>query len=136
MGKAVAIIQRALILAEPEGYVRLFIEEGQPMRQLLAASLAHGVAPDYVTRLMQAIDPAPEAASAPPDPNQLLIEPLSDRELEVLALIADGLTNQAIANQLVIALSTVKKHVNNILGKLHVGNRTEATARARELNIL
>lgn len=136
MATAVAAVQRALSLAEPEGYVRLFVDEGQPMRQLLAACLTQGAAPEYVTRLMQAIDPAPDAASAPPDPNQLLIEPLSDRELEVLGLLANGLTNQAIADELIIALSTVKKHVNNILGKLHVDNRTQAVSRAQELNIL
>ena len=85
---------------------------------------------------MQAIDPAPNEAAAPPDPNQLLIEPLSDRELEVLALIGNGLTNQAIADELVIALSTVKKHVNNIFGKLNVSSRTQAVSRAQELGIL
>ncbi|MEZ4594244.1 MAG: LuxR C-terminal-related transcriptional regulator [Chloroflexota bacterium] len=136
MAKAVAIIQQALVLAEPEGFVRLFIEEGQPMRELLAACLTQGAAAEYVTRLMQAIDPAPDMAAAPPDLNQLLIEPLSDRELEVLVLIGNGLANQAIADELVIALSTVKKHVNNIFGKLNVSSRTQAIGRARELNIL
>ncbi|MCB0012079.1 MAG: NACHT domain-containing protein [Anaerolineales bacterium] len=136
MAKALALIQQALRLAEPEGYMRVFIEEGQPMRELLAACLTQGAAPAYVTRLMQAIDPAPNEAAAPPDPNQLLIEPLSDRELEVLALIGNGLTNQAIADELVIALSTVKKHVNNIFGKLNVSSRTQAVSRAQELGIL
>lgn len=136
MATAVAAMQRALSLAEPEGYVRLFINEGEPMRELLAACLTQGAAPEYVTRLMQAIDPASDAAAAPPDPNQLLIEPLSDRELEVLALIGNGLTNQAIADELVIALSTVKKHVNNIFGKLSVSSRTQAVNRAQELAIL
>jgi len=136
MAKALPILQRALTLAEPEGYVRLFIEEGQPMRELLAACLTQGAAPEYVTRLMQAIDPGPDEISTPPDPNQLLIEPLSDRELEVLALIGNGLTNQAIADELVIALSTVKKHVNNIFGKLGVSSRTQAVNRAQELAIL
>ena len=136
MATALALIQQALRLAEPEGYMRVFIEEGQPMRELLAACLTQGAAPAYVTRLMQAIDPAPNEAAAPPDPNQLLIEPLSDRELEVLALIGNGLTNQAIADELVIALSTVKKHVNNIFGKLNVSSRTQAVNRAQELGIL
>jgi LuxR family maltose regulon positive regulatory protein len=136
MARAVAAVQRALTLAEPEGYVRLFVDEGQPMRELLAACLTQGASPEYVTRLMQAIAPQPDEASVPPDPNQLLVEPLSNRELEVLGLLANGLTNQAIADELVIALSTVKKHVNNILGKLHVGNRTQAVSRAQELSIL
>lgn len=136
METAVVAVQRALSLAEPEGYVRLFVDEGEPMRELLAACLTQGAAPEYVTRLMQAIDPAHDAASAAPDPNQMLIEPLSDRELEVLALIGNGLTNQAIADELVIALSTVKKHVNNIFGKLNVSSRTQAVSRAQELTIL
>lgn len=136
METAVVAVQRALSLAEPEGYIRLFVDEGQPMRELLATALAQGASPEYVTRLMQAIDPSHDAASAPPEPNQLLIEPLSDRELEVLGLLANGLTNQAIADDLVIALSTVKKHVNNIFGKLNVSSRTQAVSRARELNIL
>lgn len=86
----------------------------------------------YLTRLLQAF-------SQPDDdiePNQLLIEPLSDRELDVLRLIAEGHTNQAIADELFIALSTVKKHINNIYGKLNVANRTQAIKRARELTIL
>ncbi|MAT96969.1 MAG: helix-turn-helix transcriptional regulator [Anaerolineaceae bacterium] len=136
MATAVAAIQRALSLAEPEGYVRLFVDEGEPMRELLAACLTQGATPEYVTRLMQAIDPAPDPIAAPPDLNQMLIEPLSDRELEVLALIGNGLTNQAIADELVIALSTVKKHVNNIFGKLNVSSRTQAVNRAQELAIL
>jgi LuxR family maltose regulon positive regulatory protein len=136
METAVAAMQHALSLAEPEGYVRLFVNEGAPMQKLLAACLTFGSSPKYVTRLMQAIDPAPDAISALPDPNQMLIEPLSDRELEVLALIGNGLTNQAIADELVIALSTVKKHVNNIFGKLSVSSRTQAVNRAQELAIL
>ncbi|MBV7336680.1 response regulator transcription factor [Chloroflexi bacterium TSY] len=70
------------------------------------------------------------------DANQLLIEPLSKRELEVLRLLATGHTNQAVADDLVIAVSTVKKHVNNIYGKLGVANRTQAISRARDLELL
>lgn len=133
---ATAVLDQALTLAEPERYVRLFVDEGAAIRPLLAACLTRGAASEYTTRLMQAIDPTPDTDAAPPDPNQLLIEPLSEREIEVLALLGDGMTNQAIADELVIALSTVKKHVNNILGKLHVGNRTQAVSRAQALNIL
>jgi len=106
------------------------------MRQLLAANLAQGADPVYITRLMQAIDSQPGEVSHPPNPNQLLIDPLSGRELEVLGLMANGFSNQAIADELVIALSTVKKHVNNIFGKLHVTSRTQAVNRVRDLNIL
>lgn len=133
---AVAALQRALSLAESEGYVRVFIDEGQPMRELLAACLTQVADPKYTIRLMQAMNTVPDEASAPPDPNELLLEPLSDRELEVLALLAVGLTNQAIADELVIALSTVKKHTNNMFGKLGVSNRTQAVHRARDLNLL
>lgn len=136
MSKALAAIFRALALAEPEGYIRLFADEGLPMRALLAAALAQGTDPVYVTLLMHAIDPQTDEASPAPDPNQLLIEPLSNREIEVLGLLANGLSNQAIADELVIALSTVKKHVNNIFGKLNVASRTQAVNRARDLNIL
>lgn len=86
----------------------------------------------YLTRLLQACSQSDDET----EPNQLLIEPLSERELEVLNLIADGHTNQAIADALFIALSTVKKHVNNIYGKLNVANRTQAIKRASELTIL
>ena len=106
------------------------------MQELLVAGLTQGADPVYLTRLIHAIDPQPDDASPPPNPNQLLIEPLSNRELEVLGLLANGLSNQAIADDLVIALSTVKKHVNNIFGKLNVASRTQAVNRARDLNIL
>ena len=135
--RALELLQEALRLGQPKGYIRTFADEGPPMRELLAAHLAQGVVnPDYVIRLMQAIDPQTDEASSPSNPNQLLIEPLSSRELEVLALIGNGLTNQAIADELVIALSTVKKHVNNIFGKLGVSSRTQAVNRAQELAIL
>ncbi|MAS33655.1 MAG: helix-turn-helix transcriptional regulator [Anaerolineaceae bacterium] len=133
---AIATIQRALALAEPEAYIGVFADEGQSMRTLLAATLAQAASPAYVARLIQAIDLQGEDTSTPPDPNQLLIEPLSDRELEVLDLLANGQSNQAIADELVIAVSTVKKHVNNIFGKLGVANRTQAVNRARDLTIL
>jgi len=137
VSSALELLQEALRLGQAEGYIRTFADEGPPMRELLAASLAQGVVnPEYVIRLMQAIDPQTDEASSPSNPNQLLIEPLSDRELEVLTLIANGLTNQAIADELVIALSTVKKHANNIFGKLNVASRTQAISRAQELTIL
>ena len=136
MAMAVAAMQQALTLAEPERYIRLCVNEGQPMRELLASYLTQGAAPEYVTHLIQVIDSTPDAAAEPPDLNQLLIEPLSDRELEVLALIGNGLTNQAIADELVVALSTVKKHVNNIFGKLSVSSRTQAVTLAEELTTL
>jgi LuxR family maltose regulon positive regulatory protein len=133
---AFAPLERALTLAEPEGYVRIFVDEGQPMQTLLAESLAHGADPVYLTQLLAAINQQLGDETVIPDPNQLLIEPLSKREFEVLRLLAIGHTNQAVADELIIAVSTVKKHVNNIFGKLGVGSRTQAVIRARELDLL
>lgn len=136
LSEAIVAIKRALTLAEPESYIRIFADEGQPMRQILSASLADGASPAYVTRLIQTIDRALTDTTSEPDPNAMLIEPLSTREREVLRLMADGLSNQAIADELFIAISTVKKHVNNIFGKLGVANRTQAVNRAREMKLV
>lgn len=129
-------LQRALTLAEPAGYVRLFVDEGLPMAQLLAQLLpaaARGIMPDYI-KLLLALSPAPPAPPAPPA--QPLIEPLSQRELEVLQLIAQGLSNGEISERLFLALSTVKGHNRRFYGKLQLQRRTEAVARARELALL
>ncbi len=110
---------------EPEGYIRLFVDEGE-----IVAKLLHQLpVTSYRNQLLSHFPIAQTTA-------QVLVEPLSDRELEVLALIADGATNQQIADQLVIAKSTAKKHVSNIIGKLGVENRTAAIAQARELGLI
>lgn len=129
---ALDLLGDALNLAEPEGYIQVFVDEGKSMSQLLSMCLLHSDDSSYLTRLLQAFDQSENE----PEPNQLLIEPLSERELDVLRLISDGYTNRAIADKLFIALSTVKKHANNIYGKLNVTNRTQAIKRASELNIL
>lgn len=136
MPSALVALERSLTLAEPERYNRLFVDEGQPMQTLLSACLAQGVAPAYTTQLLTALAQHLDDENATPTPNQLLIEPLSERELEVLRLLASGHTNQAIADDLIIAVSTVKKHVNNIFGKLSVRSRTQAVSHARELGLL
>jgi LuxR family maltose regulon positive regulatory protein len=133
---ALVSLERALTLAKPEGYIRIFVDEGQPMQTLLAESLAHEADPVYVTQLLAVMNQQMGDETATPDPNELLIEPLSKRELEVLRLLAMGHTNQAVADELIIAVSTAKKHVNNIFGKLGVGSRTQAVSRARELDLL
>ena len=125
---ALAALQRALVLGEPEGYVRSFVDESTPMATLLRRALSRGMAPHYVRRLL--------AAFAEPTVEQPLIEPLTRRELEVLRLIAAGLRNQEIADQLVISLATVKRHITNIYGKLGVSHRTQAVARAQELDLV
>jgi LuxR family maltose regulon positive regulatory protein len=109
------------------------------MARLLYEAATRGVAPDYVRRLLAAFpDVEPEQASPTstqaPEPD--LIEPLSERELEVLQLIAEGLTNREIASRLFLSVNTVKAHARNINGKLDTRNRTQAVARARGLEIL
>lgn len=145
---ALAALGQALSLAAPEGYVRLFVDEGPPMRVLLQR-LDPGVVasrPDYVPLLLAAFAaqpgairgrPEPAAAPAPPPLTPAALEePLTDREREVLRLIAAGHSNAEIAQTLVIALSTVKTHTNTIFGKLGVASRTQAVARARELHLI
>ena len=131
---ALAVLEPALELAEPEGYVRMFVDEGEPMARLLYDAAARGIAPDYAGRLLAAFpDVSPAQPKRPPDD---MIEPLSARELEVLSLLAEGLTNQEIAAKLHLSLNTVKVHCSNIYGKLGVNSRMQATAKARSLGIL
>jgi LuxR family maltose regulon positive regulatory protein len=149
---AVAALAGALTLAWPEGYVRVFADEGPQLAavldQVTAAQRsgrmppAPGVPLAYLRRLQAAFWPGkaravppqqvPAVAVAAPE----LAEPLTDRELQVLALLAAGISNQQIASELVVALETVKKHVSHILAKLGAANRTQAVARARALGLL
>jgi len=137
-GRALESLERALSLAEPEGYVRVFIAEGKPMIGLLRQAAARGVAVQYVGKLLSEWANGPaggeraQQSSAPPE----LVEPLTERELEVLRLVAVGLANREIADQLYLALGTVKKHTSTIYGKLGVHNRTRAVTRAKELHLL
>src|SRR5437588_8462551 len=155
---ALVPLERALMLAEPEGYVRIFVDEGPPMAVLLARLHEHSrkrsraaltnVSLAYIERLRAAVrgervqegisPAATSSTSSPtaPTPAQSLLDPLTERELEVLRLIAAGLSNRDIAARLVLALSTVKSYVNTIYGKLQVESRTQAVARARALHLL
>jgi LuxR family maltose regulon positive regulatory protein len=128
---AMTALERSLRLAEPEGYVRLFADLGLPMARLLQEARERAVALEYVAKLLAAFegDRASPATAALP-------EPLSQREREVLKLIAAGLTNREIAETLVISPETVKKHTGAIYSKLGVNNRTEAANRARALGLL
>ena len=135
---ALVPLERALTLAEPEGYVRLFVDESNPMAQLLSEATVHGIEPDYIAKLLAVFEAEGQKRvdKSYPPPAQPLIEPLSKRELEILALITAGLKNKEIAEQLVISLNTVLYHIKNIYRKLGVNKRTLAVAKARELNLL
>jgi LuxR family maltose regulon positive regulatory protein len=131
-------LQHALALAEPEGYVRMFLDEGPSMMELLREASAREIMPDYTDKLLAAFEAEKRNSEGKPalSPAQPLIEPLSQRELEVLRLIDQGLSNREIGERLFLALSTVKGHNRNIFDKLQVQSRTEAVARARELGLL
>ena len=135
---ALSSLQRALVLAEPEGYVRIFLDEGKSIMQLLREVSAHKIMPDYTDRLLAAFqaDQRENKDKLDKVPVSGLIEPLSQRELEVLRLIAQGLSNQEICERLFLALDTVKGHNRRIFNKLQVQRRTEAIARARELGLI
>ena len=138
--QAVNILTKSLSLAEPEGYVRIFLDEGQPMRILLNQWLEQTdtyPSREYVIHLLSHFNNEPqEKVQSFANLSEALIEPLSMREQEVLQLIALGKTNQEIAEQLVVARGTIKAHAASIYRKLDVTNRTEAVARARQLDIL
>ncbi|MEM7111753.1 MAG: LuxR C-terminal-related transcriptional regulator [Chloroflexota bacterium] len=125
-------LTRALVLAEPENYVRLFVDEGQPLARLLQAVKPNKTTATYVTKLLTIF------AGAEPQPKQQqgLAEPLSERELEVLRLLATDLSGPDIARELMIALSTFRTHTKNIYGKLGANNRRTAVTRAEKLNLL
>ena len=137
LGISQAWLPRALTLAQPQGYIRLFVDEGTPMLTLLRESQARGVMPDYVATLLSASGAQHQATAAPSVPtNSPLLEPLTAREREVLHLLSEGASNREIAHRLVLSTGTVKKYVYNICGKLGVQSRTQALARARTLHLL
>jgi LuxR family maltose regulon positive regulatory protein len=136
---AMTALERALTLAEPGGFIRIFVDEGLPMARLLYEAAAREIAPDYARRLLATFpvaEPEQTGPSRTQAPESELIESLSERELEVLQLIAEGLTNPEIASDLYLALNTVKAHTRNIYGKLGAHSRTQAVARARALGVL
>jgi LuxR family maltose regulon positive regulatory protein len=148
-----SVAARLLALTQPDGYVRLYLDAGEPMRQVLLSldeiphsqETSHAPVPAaYIKRLLAAFprteapglrDQIPERSALSPHPSAL-VEPLTRREQEVLRSLAAGASNQEIAAQLVISLATVKKHISNLLGKLGVRSRTQAIARARDWSIL
>ncbi len=130
--RALASLAEALTLARPAGFVRTFVDEGPVMAALLRRAAARDIAAEYAGELLSAFP----HQNATDKPHIMLVEPLSPRELEILTLIAAGLSNQEIADRLILALGTVKKHTNNIYGKLGVRSRTQAILRAAELGLI
>jgi LuxR family maltose regulon positive regulatory protein len=137
--RAVDALGRAVLLAEPEGYVRMFVDEGAELVPLLRLVAARGTAPLYVGGLLAASDgrapsdigKAPASGAA-----QALVEPISEREMDVLRLLNTHLTSTLMADELFIAVSTVRSHIKSIYGKLDVHSREEAVQCAQELGLL
>ena len=129
---ALVSLERVLQLAEPEGYVRRFVDEGRPMMVLLEAAVERGINPSYVGRLLTAFGAPVEKPAARPG----LVDPLSARELDVLRLLGSDLGGPEIARELVVSLNTVRTHTKNIYAKLGVNNRRAAVSRAKELDLL
>jgi LuxR family transcriptional regulator, maltose regulon positive regulatory protein len=138
---ALHLVDEILGRTETEGFVRSYLDEGKPMQRLLVDARARGIKPDYTARLLagfsnEELTPDNGQRPSPAHGTQPLIEPLSRREIEVLQLVALGLSNREISERLFISLDTVKGHNRVIFGKLQVQRRTEAVARARELGLL
>jgi LuxR family maltose regulon positive regulatory protein len=123
---------RALSLAEPEGYVRTFVTEGAPMADMLGVAAKRGIAPEYVRRLLDALGRGDRLSAR----SQGLVEPLSERELDVLRLLATDLDGPGIADELVVGLSTVRTHTKSIYAKLGVNSRRAAVRRGQDLGLL
>jgi LuxR family maltose regulon positive regulatory protein len=147
--EAMAYLGDALAAAESEGYLRTFLDLGEPMRDLLGAAAARGLVPGYTRRLLAAfgapspavpVEPSPPVASRSPStvrrPPSPLIEPLSERELEVLSLLVTGQTYREIAGALCVSVNTIKTHLKNVYGKLGVNDRRAAAAVAEELGLV
>jgi LuxR family maltose regulon positive regulatory protein len=135
--EALSSLERALLLAEPEGYISLFVDEGAPMLGLLRHARRRGIVPEYVATLLSTFGEQHASdlpvTSARPSP---LVEPLTEREREVLRLLLEGASNRQIAQSLVLSVNTVKRHVYNLCGKLGVQSRTQAISCAIALDLL
>ena len=137
--KALSSLDGALSMASKEGYVQVFVDEGRPMAELLYQAVSRGISSRYAGRLLAAFDDLDREQISPQSSQHPLsewIEPLSEREMQVLDLVAQGLSNREIARALSLSISTVKVHTHNIYSKLDVHSRTQAVAKARALGVL
>jgi LuxR family maltose regulon positive regulatory protein len=137
--QAMTVLEQSLTLAEPQGFLFAFVNEGPPMARLLYEALSRELSPDYIQRLLAAfpdIEPEKTYLRKPGVTDTVWIDPLSERELEVLHLVAEGLSRQDIASQLVLSVNTVKTHARNIFSKLGVTNKMQAVGKARGLGLL
>jgi LuxR family maltose regulon positive regulatory protein len=132
--QALLALDRALSLGEPDGYVRVFVDRGEPMAALLREAASRGIRPPYVGQLLALFEPVDGPAQA--RPTAPLIEPLSEREIEVLQLLKTDLSGPEIAQQMMVSVNTVRFHTKNIYGKLGVNNRRQAVAQAESLGLL
>jgi LuxR family maltose regulon positive regulatory protein len=132
---ALTFLADALRLAQPERHIRAFVDKGEPMAALLHEAASKGIARDYVAQLLAAFGAARQERGCPEPPVQPLIEPLSERELQVLRLVAAGLSNPEVADTLYISVNTVKTHLQRIYGKLGTSSRTAAATKAQELDL-
>jgi LuxR family transcriptional regulator, maltose regulon positive regulatory protein len=133
MEQAISVLEKAFFLAQPEGYIRIFLDEGEPLVKLLYQAKSHRFGQGYAAELLSEQGRFSEKGLLPVQP---LIEPLTLREIEILRLIATGFTNQNIADQLVISIPTVKRHISNIYAKLGAKNRTQAVSLGREIRLV
>jgi LuxR family maltose regulon positive regulatory protein len=134
---ALTALQRALRLGEPEGYLRTFLDEGAPMARLLRKAVARGIAVGYASRLLAGLETEmSHKRRATASASSALVEPLSERELEVLRFLATHLSTTEIAQELYISVHTVRSHIKSIYGKLNVHSRKAALDRGQELNLL
>ena len=126
-------------MAQPQGFIRVFIDKGMNLIPLLHMAASSQLLPDYSRSLLAEFEGASSSSPISPSPNLIassLIETISEREVEVLQLLSDGLTNQEIAQTMFVSVNTVKSHLKSIYGKLSVHNRREAVARARVLHLI
>jgi LuxR family maltose regulon positive regulatory protein len=140
--EALQVISRCLEFAAPEGYVRIFVERGAPMHRLLQTAASRGIHTEYIQGLLPAFqisEPVQQPVrqtARPIDPRMLLVEPLSEREVEVLRMLDSSLTSEEIARELYISTNTARTHIRNIYSKLDVHGRIEAIQKAKELGLI